>query len=361
MVDRWSATEPSALVREMAGSDLGDERLNGRRDRVMAVLEEHPDATFPRSVLPDDAGGGALSVFAQSAGPAADIDCAASDGDAGPKCGGRGGVGGARHDGFGVRGGAAAQGRLGAAMGPARQGFWLHAALAVSADGPAGPAQGLLALQPVRSAGPVRRRRRNRPRRCGGPTRRKESRCWGAGVAAVRDRARGDGRRDPRDGSRAPTATTRLGGSAMRSTIGFVVRLIHDPPSRPRRARRRARCRSGASRWRLRRGARRSRSPRPATAGDRPRQGAAQTSGAGEPRARRLQRRGVAGGRGAPAPAGQTEQLPRASRSNVVACFEKSSRRPGRRRSNGRLLTTDPIDSSRRGACALSTAIAPAG
>jgi hypothetical protein len=43
----------SSLVEEMASGALGDQRLHARRDRVMAVLEQHPDTAFPEACADD--------------------------------------------------------------------------------------------------------------------------------------------------------------------------------------------------------------------------------------------------------------------------------------------------------------------
>lgn len=50
------------LVEEMAGADLGDARLNARRTRLVAVLEQYPDASFP-DVCADDGEVEALCSF----------------------------------------------------------------------------------------------------------------------------------------------------------------------------------------------------------------------------------------------------------------------------------------------------------
>jgi len=177
-VGRASGPERSALVQEMAGGHLGDERLNARRDRVIAVLEEHPDAAFPEACA-DDAEVEALYRFLRNPrvqlpaviGPhvtATQTRCAA--------------VGEVLvvHDttDFVFAG---AQPRAGLArLGPERQGFWLHAALAVSADGLRAPL-GVLSLLPF-----VRPPLAETAAPDGG--RPKESHYWRAGVAAVRGR-----------------------------------------------------------------------------------------------------------------------------------------------------------------------------
>ena len=42
-----------SLVEEMAGGELGDRRLHERRDRLVAVLEQHPDTGFPDACADD--------------------------------------------------------------------------------------------------------------------------------------------------------------------------------------------------------------------------------------------------------------------------------------------------------------------
>ena len=42
-----------SLREEMAGGDLGDARLNVRRNRLMTVLEQHPDKGFPAACASD--------------------------------------------------------------------------------------------------------------------------------------------------------------------------------------------------------------------------------------------------------------------------------------------------------------------
>src|SRR5688572_4497607 len=43
----------SSLVEEMASGELGDQRLHERRDRLIALLEQHPDAGFPDACADD--------------------------------------------------------------------------------------------------------------------------------------------------------------------------------------------------------------------------------------------------------------------------------------------------------------------
>src|ERR1700752_4821074 len=55
----------SSLVAEMASGELGDHRLNERRDRLIRVLEQHPDTAFP-DVCADDAEVEALYRFVRN-------------------------------------------------------------------------------------------------------------------------------------------------------------------------------------------------------------------------------------------------------------------------------------------------------
>ena len=43
----------ASLREEMAGGDLGDDRLNARRDRLIDVLEQSPDTGFPAACASD--------------------------------------------------------------------------------------------------------------------------------------------------------------------------------------------------------------------------------------------------------------------------------------------------------------------
>ena len=84
-------------------------------------------------------------------------------------------------------------------LGKARHGFWVQAALAVSADGLRAPL-GVLSLVPfVRTHEPPSTRREERARFVAPD---KESRYWREGIAAVRTRVGADTPVDPCDGSR---------------------------------------------------------------------------------------------------------------------------------------------------------------
>ena len=178
MVRQASGPERSALVEEMAGGHLGDERLNARRDRVIAILEEHPDAAVPEACA-DDAEVEALYRFLRNPRVQLPAVMAPHVTATQARCAAAGDVL-VVHDTteFVFAG---AQPRAGLArLGPERHGFWLHAALAVSADGLRAPV-GVLSLLPF-----VRPPVADEPAPPAG--RQKESQYWRAGVAAVRER-----------------------------------------------------------------------------------------------------------------------------------------------------------------------------
>lgn len=167
----------------MSSGELGDHRLNERRDRLVAVLEQHPDTAFPDACA-DDAEVEALSRFLRNRRvslpaliephiAATHARCAAL------------GEGLVVHDTTDmVFAGEAARTGL-TRLGRGRQGFWLHAALAVSADGLAAPL-GLLSLLPFVREGRARSLPDDARVRFGDPH--KESRWWTAGVTAARTR-----------------------------------------------------------------------------------------------------------------------------------------------------------------------------
>jgi 3',5'-nucleoside bisphosphate phosphatase len=185
LVDR-SSSEVLALgvplVAEMAAGDLGDRRLNARRDRLIATLEQHPDAGFPEACA-DDSEAEALYRFLRNdrlsleslLGPhvvATAARCQALEEVL------------VVHDTTEMSFGGE-RARMGlTAVGPRHQAFWLHASLAVSAEGLRAPL-GVIALAPfTRGAAPGP-----------APTWReryddaaKESRRWTTGVRAVRER-----------------------------------------------------------------------------------------------------------------------------------------------------------------------------
>lgn len=173
----------SALVEELAGGDLGDARLNARRDRLLAVLERRPDAAFPQ-VCADDAAVEALYRFLRNRRVTVDALLAPHIEATQQRCAALDEVL-VIHDTTDlVFAGEAARPGL-ARLGPARQGFWLHTALAVSADGLRAPL-GVVSLIPfVRKTRPADTRRTGRERQRDPG---KESRVWGDSVAAARGR-----------------------------------------------------------------------------------------------------------------------------------------------------------------------------
>lgn len=170
------------LVEEMAGADLGDARLNARRTRLVAVLEQYPDASFP-DVCADDGEVEALYRFLRNRRVALDGVIAPHVAATRARCLALGEVL-VIHDttepSF-----TGDQPRAGlTALGPRRQGFWLHAALAVSAEGLRAPL-GVLALAPfTRQPRPADAPTPTWLERFANPA--KESRRWAEGVTAVR-------------------------------------------------------------------------------------------------------------------------------------------------------------------------------
>lgn len=174
----------STLTEEMAAADLGDARLNARRDRVIAALAHAPDAGFP-AACGDEAASEALYRFLRNRRvslarvlephlAATRERCQAIDDVL------------VLHDTTEVAF-AGTQPRAGlTALSPRRHGFWIHTSLAVSADGLRAPL-GLVAVAPfTRAAQSTRLRWRERfhdPQ--------KESRRWATGVATVRARLTG--------------------------------------------------------------------------------------------------------------------------------------------------------------------------
>jgi hypothetical protein len=173
-----------SLSQEMAGADLGDERLNARRDRILQVLERHPDAGFPDACASDaDAEG--LYRFLRN--PRISLEAvlephvrATAD-----RCRAIGETLVIHDTTENVFPGEKSREGL-TVLGPRRHGFWLHTALAVSADGLRAPL-GVLALAPfVRHTDPTRVAKPHWRERFNDPHR--ESRRWAEGVTAVRTR-----------------------------------------------------------------------------------------------------------------------------------------------------------------------------
>lgn len=181
-------TGRTALREEMAGGDLGDERLNARRDRVIEVLEQSPAAGFPAACA-SDGDTEALYRFLRNRRVSLAAIMEPHLEATGARCRALGEVL-VIHDTTEMSF-PGEQKRLGLTqLGPRRQGFWWHTALAVSAEGLRAPL-GLLAVaafvRPVTDGPkPSWRERFRNPR--------KESRRWADGVSVVRGRVGEPGR-----------------------------------------------------------------------------------------------------------------------------------------------------------------------
>ena len=177
-----------SLREEMAGGDLGDARLNVRRNRLMTVLEQHPDKGFPAACASDGDTEAlyrflrnrrvSLAALMEPHLEATGARCRALDEVL------------MIHDTTEMSFPGAQQRRGLTQLGAQRHGFWVHTALAVSAEGLRAPL-GLIAVapfaRPARSGPrPSWRKRFRDPR--------KESRRWAAGVTAVRSRLGEPGR-----------------------------------------------------------------------------------------------------------------------------------------------------------------------
>jgi hypothetical protein len=214
-------TGRASLVEEMAGGDLGDLRLNARRNQVIAALERHPDLGFPEACA-DDAEVEALYRFLRNDRVSLPAVLKPHIEATHARCAALGEVL-VIHDttdmvfaGETVRAGLAR-------LGTGRQGFWVHASLAVSADGLRAPL-GLMSLVPfVRKTHPAGTPKRDRERFLDPE---KESRCWGDGVAAVRARC-GDAITSIHVMDRAGDSYE-LFASLLAHGDRFVVRLNHD-------------------------------------------------------------------------------------------------------------------------------------
>jgi hypothetical protein len=206
----------------MRSGDLGDQRLNERRDRVVAALEQSPDAPFPEACA-SHAEVEALYRFLRNRRVAWDTLIEPHVLATQTRCAALGEVL-VIHDTTDMvfTGESAREGLL--PLSNRRHGFWLHAALAVSADGLRAPL-GLLSVMPfvrkVRAPGTPKPATLTR---WADPT--KESRCWGDGVAAVRARIGAT--------LRAIHVMDRAGDSyelfadLLQHDDRFVVRLNHD-------------------------------------------------------------------------------------------------------------------------------------
>lgn len=173
----------SSLVKEMASGELGDQRLHERRDRLMALLEQHPDAGFPDACA-DDAEVEALYRFLRNRRVSLEALIQPHVDATRRRCAAVGEVL-VLHDTTDmVFTGETSRAGL-ARLGHGRQGFWLHTALTVSADGLRAPL-GVLSLMPfIRKTRPPGTTRTWRER-IADPD--KESQCWADGVGVARAR-----------------------------------------------------------------------------------------------------------------------------------------------------------------------------
>ena len=173
-----------SLRDEMAGADLGDTRLNARRNRVIEVLEQHPDAGFPDACA-SDGETEALYRFLRNRRVSLERVIEPHVRATAARCRAVGEVLVLHDTTENVFGGEKPREGL-TALGPRRHGFWLHAAMAVSTDGLRAPL-GVLALAPfVRTTDPTRVGKPPWRERFKDPH--KESRRWATGVATVRAR-----------------------------------------------------------------------------------------------------------------------------------------------------------------------------
>jgi len=211
----------SSLVEEMASGELGDQRLHERRDRLIALLEQHPDAGFPDACA-DDAEVEALYRFLRnrrvSLPALLEPHLAATQ----ARCGALREVLVIHDTTDMVFAGETPRSGL-ATLGPDRQGFWVHAALAVSADGLRAPL-GMLSLIPFVRTMQAPGTRKNERARFEDPD--KESRQWRDGIAAVRTRC-GD-TIDAIHVMDRGADSYELFAALMAQGDRFVVRLTHD-------------------------------------------------------------------------------------------------------------------------------------
>lgn len=173
-----------SLRAEMARADLGDARLNARRDRVIDVLEQQPDTGFP-DACGSDAETEALYRFLRNRRVSLEGVIEPHLRATADRCRAVGDVLVIHDTTENVFTGERPRPGL-TPLGPRRHGFWLHASLAVSADGLRAPL-GVLAIAPfVRRADPARVKKPHWRERFRDPA--KESRRWATGVATVRQR-----------------------------------------------------------------------------------------------------------------------------------------------------------------------------
>ncbi len=167
----------------MGDADLGDARLNARRDRVIEVLEQQPDTGFP-DACGSDAETEALYRFLRNRRVSLEAVIEPHLQATADRCRAVGDV--LMHD-TTENVFTGEQPRPGLTrLGPRRHGFWLHAALAVSAEGLRAPL-GVVGIAPfVRQPDRTRVKKPHWRVRFRDPA--KESRRWAKGVATVRQR-----------------------------------------------------------------------------------------------------------------------------------------------------------------------------
>lgn len=211
----------SSLVEEMASGELGDQRLNERRDRLMALLEQHPDTAFPKACA-DDGEVEALYRFLRNRRVSLTALIEPHLVATHTRCAAVGEVLVIHDTTDMVFAGEAARPGL-AALGKGRHGFWVHAALAVSADGLRAPL-GVLSLVPFVRKMQAPGTRKDERARFEDPD--KESRCWGEGVAAVRTRC--DAASHAIHVMDRGADSYELFAAMIAQGDRFVVRLTHD-------------------------------------------------------------------------------------------------------------------------------------
>jgi hypothetical protein len=132
------------MVDELATGQLGDRRLNARRDRVVAALERHPDRGFP-DTCETEAESEALYRFLRNPRGRPDAVLEPHLAATAARSVGTDDVLVVHDTTDMVFAGTAPRPGL-TPLSPGRHGFWVHASVAVSADGQRIPL-GLVALQ----------------------------------------------------------------------------------------------------------------------------------------------------------------------------------------------------------------------
>lgn len=175
-------TACGSIVGELAAGALGDQRLDARRDRVVAILEQQPDRGFPDACA-DDAESEALYRFLRNPRVLPEAVFAPHCDATAVRCAALGEVL-VLHDTTDMVFTGTAPRRGLTQLSANRHGFWVHASLAVSADGTRAPV-GVLALHSY-ARDPDRPPRTSHYARFKEPT--KESRRWLDGVRHTRTR-----------------------------------------------------------------------------------------------------------------------------------------------------------------------------